>query len=57
VTSLPIESSPSRSRPTSLDPTQAEANTAAADLPDLPEELLVRLRRHAWNRAFWYAGK
>jgi aryl-alcohol dehydrogenase-like predicted oxidoreductase len=33
---------------------QAEADTAAADLP---EDLLLRLRRHAWNRAFWYAGK
>jgi aryl-alcohol dehydrogenase-like predicted oxidoreductase len=33
---------------------QDEADTAAADLP---EDLLLRLRRHAWNRAFWYAGK
>jgi aryl-alcohol dehydrogenase-like predicted oxidoreductase len=36
---------------------QAEANVAAADLPDLPEALQVRLRAHAWLRAFWYAGK
>ena len=36
---------------------QAEANTAAADLPPLDEPLLVKLREHAWLRAFWYAGK
>lgn len=36
---------------------QAEANTAVADLPDLSENLLLRLREHAWLRAFWYAGK
>jgi aryl-alcohol dehydrogenase-like predicted oxidoreductase len=36
---------------------QAEANAAAADLPPLGEELLVKLRGHAWLRAFWYDGK
>ena len=36
---------------------QAEANCAASELPPLGEELLLRLRRHAWLRAFWYAGK
>ena len=36
---------------------QAEANTAVSDLPEMSEELLVRLRKHAWQRAFWYAGK
>jgi aryl-alcohol dehydrogenase-like predicted oxidoreductase len=36
---------------------QAEANTAAADLPPLSEALLLKLRDHAWLRAFWYAGK
>jgi len=36
---------------------QAEANCAASDLPPLPEDLLLRLRQHAWVRAFWYAGK
>jgi aryl-alcohol dehydrogenase-like predicted oxidoreductase len=36
---------------------QAEANVAAAEPPDLSEELLVRLRRHSWLRAFWYGGK
>jgi len=36
---------------------QAEADCAASDLPPLSEELLLRLRKHAWLRAFWYAGK
>ena len=36
---------------------QAEANVGAAALADLPEELLARLRTHAWLRAFWYGGK
>ncbi len=36
---------------------QAEANCAVSDLPDLSPELLVRLRRHNWRRAFWYGGK
>ncbi len=36
---------------------QAEANCAVGDLPSLPENLLHRLRKHAWLRAFWYAGK
>jgi aryl-alcohol dehydrogenase-like predicted oxidoreductase len=36
---------------------QALMNTAVSDLPDLPEEILVRLREHSWNRAFWYGGK
>jgi aryl-alcohol dehydrogenase-like predicted oxidoreductase len=36
---------------------QAEENTAIADLPDLPEDLLLRLRKHAWVKAFWYGGK
>ena len=36
---------------------QAEANTAVSDLPDMSDDLLVRLRKHAWQRAFWYAGK
>jgi aryl-alcohol dehydrogenase-like predicted oxidoreductase len=39
------------------DVAQAEANCAASDLPLMPEELLLRLRRHAWVRGFWYAGK
>ena len=36
---------------------QAEANVTAAALPNLPEELLVRLREHAWLRGVWYGGK
>jgi aryl-alcohol dehydrogenase-like predicted oxidoreductase len=39
------------------DVAQAEANCAASDLPPMPEELLLRLRKHAWVRGFWYAGK
>ncbi len=35
-------------------PAQAEANTAVANLPPLPQELLVKLRRHAWRREVWY---
>ena len=36
---------------------QAEANCGACDLPDLTPAVLLRLRRHNWRRAFWYAGK
>ncbi|MDF1575219.1 MAG: aldo/keto reductase [Bacteroidales bacterium] len=36
---------------------QAIMNTAVSDLPDLSEEILVRLREHSWNRGFWYGGK
>jgi aryl-alcohol dehydrogenase-like predicted oxidoreductase len=36
---------------------QADANCAVSDQPPLREELLERLRRHYWLRAFWYAGK
>jgi aryl-alcohol dehydrogenase-like predicted oxidoreductase len=36
---------------------QSETNCAISDLPDLPEELQKRLQKHAWLRAFWYAGK
>lgn len=36
---------------------QAEANIGVSDLPDLPEAMLVKLRRHNWRRSFWYAGK
>lgn len=36
---------------------QAKANTAVSDLPDINDDLLYRLRKHAWLRAFWYAGK
>jgi aryl-alcohol dehydrogenase-like predicted oxidoreductase len=36
---------------------QAEANCAVSGRPPLGEDLLERLRRHSWLRAFWYAGK
>jgi aryl-alcohol dehydrogenase-like predicted oxidoreductase len=36
---------------------QAEANCGVSDLPPMPEELVRRLRKHAWLRAFWYGGK
>jgi aryl-alcohol dehydrogenase-like predicted oxidoreductase len=36
---------------------QAEANCGVSDKADLDEDLLRRLRRHYWLRAFWYAGK
>lgn len=36
---------------------QAEANLAVAERPDLPPELLLKLRRHNWRRAFWYEGR
>lgn len=35
-------------------PAQAGLNTAIADLPPLPEDLVVKLRRHAWRRGVWY---
>jgi len=36
---------------------QAEANTAVSDLEPLSDDLLIKLRKHNWLRAFWYAGK
>lgn len=36
---------------------QAIANTSVCDLPPLPEQVLQRLREHAWLRGFWYSGK
>ena len=38
-------------------PQQAPMNTAVSDKPDLPEALLVKLRRHHWLRGVWYSGK
>ncbi len=34
-----------------------QKNRRTADLPELPPELLVRLRRHNWLRGVWYSGK
>jgi aryl-alcohol dehydrogenase-like predicted oxidoreductase len=36
---------------------QAEQNVAVSDLPALPDQLLAKLRTHAWARGNWYAGK
>jgi aryl-alcohol dehydrogenase-like predicted oxidoreductase len=36
---------------------QAEANCAVSDKPPLSPEVIERLRRHRWNRGFWYGGK
>jgi aryl-alcohol dehydrogenase-like predicted oxidoreductase len=36
---------------------QAQKNAEVAGLPDLKPELIRKLRKHAWLRAFWYAGK
>jgi len=36
---------------------QALQNTVVSELPDLSGDILVRLREHSWNRAFWYGGK
>jgi aryl-alcohol dehydrogenase-like predicted oxidoreductase len=36
---------------------QAEVNTAVSDTPPLTEEILLRLREHAWTRGMWYSGK
>lgn len=38
-------------------PAQADANCGVSDLADPSPELLTKLRRHNWRRAFWYAGK
>lgn len=36
---------------------QAEENTKVSDLPDIEPSLMEKLRKHRWNRAFWYEGK
>lgn len=36
---------------------QVEKNTRTSQLKDLPDELLVQLRRHHWLRGVWYGGK
>jgi len=36
---------------------QAEATCAVSEHPPMPEDLVLRLRKHAWLRAFWYGGK
>jgi aryl-alcohol dehydrogenase-like predicted oxidoreductase len=36
---------------------QAKMNAEVSNFPDPPEALLLKLRKHAWRRSFWYAGK
>ena len=36
---------------------QVEMNTQTSQLQDLPDDLLVQLRRHNWLRGVWYSGK
>jgi len=38
-------------------PAQAQANCTVSDRPDPPADLLLKLRRHNWRRAFWYEGR
>jgi aryl-alcohol dehydrogenase-like predicted oxidoreductase len=38
-------------------PSQVEQNVRATSLQDLTVDALGALRRHHWNRGFWYAGK
>jgi aryl-alcohol dehydrogenase-like predicted oxidoreductase len=36
---------------------QARKNAAVGELPDLDPDLMKKLRKHAWLKAFWYTGK
>ncbi len=36
---------------------QAQLNAGVSDLPALSDEVMRKLYRHAWRRAFWYGGK
>jgi len=36
---------------------QADANCSVSEVPDLSPDLLEKLHRHNWRRAFWYGGK
>jgi aryl-alcohol dehydrogenase-like predicted oxidoreductase len=36
---------------------QAELNLSVSGKPDLPQSLLVELRKHHWLRGVWYSGK
>ncbi|MGB7323382.1 MAG: aldo/keto reductase [Rubripirellula sp.] len=36
---------------------QVDQNTRTSQLKDLPDDLLVQLRRHQWHRGVWYSGK
>lgn len=41
----------------SIDALHKALDTTVSELPDLTEDLLRRLRQHAWLRGFWYSGK
>ena len=36
---------------------QALANTAVSDLDNLSHDLMLKLRKHSWQRGVWYSGK
>jgi aryl-alcohol dehydrogenase-like predicted oxidoreductase len=36
---------------------QAVQNTAISELPEISEDMMLRLHDHSWNRGFWYGGK
>lgn len=36
---------------------QVERNARVSELRELPEDFLIRLRRHHWLRGVWYGGK
>jgi hypothetical protein len=29
-------------------------NTAVSDMPPLSEDIVIKLRKHNWRRAYWY---
>jgi aryl-alcohol dehydrogenase-like predicted oxidoreductase len=33
---------------------QAQINTAVSDMPPLPEDIVIKLRKHNWLRAYWH---
>jgi aryl-alcohol dehydrogenase-like predicted oxidoreductase len=36
---------------------QSEKNCSVSGLPELSDDLLIKLRKHEWRRGFWYNGK
>ncbi|NJN25936.1 MAG: aldo/keto reductase [Cyclobacteriaceae bacterium] len=36
---------------------QATQNMKTTDIPDLPDDLMIKLRGHVWRRGIWYSGK
>ncbi len=36
---------------------QAAQNIATSDLPDMQDDLVMKLQKHHWLRSFWYNGK